>query len=472
MPPTIGEQLKQARLEQKLTIKKASQATAIRPQFLDALEADDFASLPSPVQARGFLRIYANYMGLDAEQLLETLRGELSPEQGSASEANLNEFDSQETGPTEANALPVEPKSLEPKEAEIQSDNLPSSVFPYTPYDNEDLPEIPLVNTSKSLPLSGSIFIEIGQQLKGRRELLSLTLEEIERHTHIRKHHLMALEAGAIDDLPSTVQARGILSSYARFLDLDMDALLLRFAEGLQASRKERYPHRPQLNSTNGGNRSIIPPALQRILSTDLIFGGGMILAMVAFAVWGASRIISQREQAQGSTNSQQSISEALLAATAVNGEPTVLPTPSLELLITPGNVNVSPTPFEIPPIGNSAPVQVITAVSGSTWMRVTVDGKIEFQGRTIAGSAYTFDGDKTVGVLVADGSLVQIVYNQTNLGLMGNPGEITEIIYTPQGVLLPTPTTTPTPTRTPRVTPTFTPSITPTPVNTSEPIG
>jgi hypothetical protein len=103
--------------------------------------------------------------------------------------------------------------------------------------------------------------------------------------------------------------------------------------------------------------------------------------------------------------------------------------------------------------------------------MRVTVDGKIEFQGRVVAGSAYTYDGDETVGILTADGSLVQIVYNQTELGPMGNPGEITEMIYTPKEVLLPTPTPTNTPTRTPRTTPTYTPSITPLPVNTSEPI-
>ena len=67
MPPTIGEILKEARLDRKLTIKTASQATAIRAKYLEALEADEFDSLPSPVQARGFLRIYASYLGLDAE---------------------------------------------------------------------------------------------------------------------------------------------------------------------------------------------------------------------------------------------------------------------------------------------------------------------------------------------------------------------------------------------------------------------
>ena len=471
MPPTIGEQLKQARLERKLTIKKVSQATAVRAQFLEALEADDFALLPSPVQARGFLRLYANYLGLDAEQLLATLRGETSPESAPVPQENPVLSDTTQPIPSKTSSPSLEQDLPATEGPELQTQTYTTD-FSYQSFDNDELPDIPLENTSKSPSLSSSIYNEIGEQLKGRRELLSLTLDEIERHTHIRKHHLIALEAGAIDDLPSTVQARGILSSYTRFLDLDVDALLLRFAEGLQASRQERYPFQSQPNSAINGNRLILPPALNRILSTDLIFGGGMILAMVAFAVWGANRIISQKEQAQGNANSQQSISEALLATAAVTEGPTVLPTATEELLVTAGSFIETPTTFEIPTNVNPLPVRVITAISGGTWMRVTVDGKIKFQGRAISGSAYTFDGNKTIGVLAADGALVQIVYNQTNLGPMGNPGEITEMIYTPQGILLPTPTVTPTPTRTPRVTPTITPSITPSPVNPSEPIG
>jgi len=468
MPPTIGEQLKQARLERKLTIKKVSQATAVRAYFLDALEADNFESLPSPVQARGFLRIYANYLGLDAEQLLATLRGDIPAQQESTPEVELAEQDSPEPVITEANPSPQELPAEDDSEPQLV-DNATSD-FPYDFYDAEDLPEDLQEDAGKLLPLSQSIFIEIGQQLKGRRELLSLTLDEIERHTHIRKHHLLALEAGAIDDLPSTVQARGILSSYAQFLDLDADSLLLRFAEGLQASRQERYPNQPQKNQTNGENTPILPPALKRILSTDLVFGGGMILAMIIFAVWGATRIISQKEQVVGNANSTQSISEALLATSVVQA--TVLPSPSLELLSSPGSAIETSTPIEIPTTFNTAPVQVVTALLGDTWMRVTVDGKVEFQGRTVPGGAYTFDGDKKVDVLVADGSLVQIVYNQKDMGPMGDVGQITEIIYTPKGVLLPTPTATPSPTRTPRVTPTYTPSITPSPAKTSVPIG
>ena len=469
MPPTIGEILKEARLDRKLTIKAASEATAIRAKYLEALEANEFDSLPSPVQARGFLRIYASYLGLDAEPLVTTMRGDSASGEESSSEPVQSEPASEETDIQKEDhgdiaATPVE-------EFESQSANIDGFEPSDSGIDQEGDPEISSGEASLPLPLSSSIFVEIGQQLRGRRELLSLTLDEIERHTHIRRHYLLALEAGAIDELPSPVQARGILSSYARFLDLDAESILLRFAEGLQASRLERHPHQSSRKSEQETD-SLLPPALKRILSTDLVFGGGMILAMFAFAVWGANRIISQRALEQETSNSGQSISEALLAATLVTEEAASLPTPSLDIVSTSGGVIVTPTIFEIPTTAKLSPVQVVTAISGSTWMRVTVDGKIEFQGRVNSGSAYTFNGNEKVEVLTSDGSLVQIVFNGEDLGLMGDSGTITEMVYTPQGALQPTPTQTPTPTRTPRVTPTFTPSITPIPVNTSEPSG
>ncbi len=67
-------------------------------------------------------------------------------------------------------------------------------------------------------------------------------MDEIEQHTHVRKHYLQALELGDFDHLPSSVQTRGMLNNYARFLDMDVDAILLQFAEGLQAQRLERQP--------------------------------------------------------------------------------------------------------------------------------------------------------------------------------------------------------------------------------------
>src|SRR5512137_463449 len=68
--PTIGEQLKQAREARKLTIKQAALATRVGAHYLEAMEADDLSVMPSNVQARGFLRLYAEFLGLNTDELI------------------------------------------------------------------------------------------------------------------------------------------------------------------------------------------------------------------------------------------------------------------------------------------------------------------------------------------------------------------------------------------------------------------
>jgi cytoskeletal protein RodZ len=56
----------------------------------------------------------------------------------------------------------------------------------------------------------------------------------------LRKHYLKALEEGDYNALPSSMQGRGMLSNYAKFLGLDEENLLLQFAEGVQAIFAEK----------------------------------------------------------------------------------------------------------------------------------------------------------------------------------------------------------------------------------------
>jgi hypothetical protein len=48
-------------------------ATRIKQSYLEAIEANQFQALPGPVQARGFVRSYANFLGLDGEHLASVL---------------------------------------------------------------------------------------------------------------------------------------------------------------------------------------------------------------------------------------------------------------------------------------------------------------------------------------------------------------------------------------------------------------
>ena len=55
----------------------------------------------------------------------------------------------------------------------------------------------------------------IGKILQAAREDRQLTLEQVAAATHIRLHYLQAMEAGDFESLPSRVQMKGFLRSYA-----------------------------------------------------------------------------------------------------------------------------------------------------------------------------------------------------------------------------------------------------------------
>ena len=66
----LGDLLRKTREDKGLSLKQAEEATRIRQEFLQALEDEEFERLPAPVYVKGFLRNYAVFLGLDAQQLV------------------------------------------------------------------------------------------------------------------------------------------------------------------------------------------------------------------------------------------------------------------------------------------------------------------------------------------------------------------------------------------------------------------
>jgi cytoskeletal protein RodZ len=63
----IGNSLREARLRQHLDFVEIEQATKIRAKYLRALEDEQFDVLPAQTYVKGFLRSYAEYLGLDGQ---------------------------------------------------------------------------------------------------------------------------------------------------------------------------------------------------------------------------------------------------------------------------------------------------------------------------------------------------------------------------------------------------------------------
>jgi cytoskeletal protein RodZ len=420
---SIGTQLRQAREVQSVSLDQASQATHIRLHYLEALESDRFETLPSKAQLRGFLRAYAEYLKLDSSELFRLLDKDVA----------------------------MSPVSDAPSAPASEIDAGPTS--------------------------SDAIFKELGDTLRSQRELMGLSLGDVERHTHIRIHYIAALERGDIAHLPSPVQGRGMLSNYASFLGLNTESILLRFADGLQADLYDRQVARKPSPVSSPQERGRVPPRpsqLKRLFSMDLFVGGFIIIFLLGFSVWGALRI-SKMNSAKEPSPSAPPVSAILLSTPGevLTGTPAINPitaasvNPTVIVVSSPITATLSveqtSTPVEInsTPGLENAPVQLNIVASQRAWMRVIVDGETVFEGRVTPGSAYAFAGNDRIELLTGDASSLRVYFNDQDLGQLGSFGEVVERIFTVSGVGTPTPsvpsTSTPAPTAT--ITPTPTPT-------------
>ena len=75
---TVGQDLHAARVRRGDDLAAVSRALKIRKDHLDALEADRLDDLPGKTYAIGFVRSYARYLGLDANEMTERFKAEIS----------------------------------------------------------------------------------------------------------------------------------------------------------------------------------------------------------------------------------------------------------------------------------------------------------------------------------------------------------------------------------------------------------
>jgi cytoskeletal protein RodZ len=286
----------------------------------------------------------------------------------------------------------------------------------------------------------------------------------VERHTKLRAAFVKALEEGAFDKLPSPVQTRGMLANYATFLDLDVDTILLRFADGLQARRYEKYAETPREKIQTEVVTSI--PLLRSFIAGDLIFGVVMIAILVALAIWGVGRVVNSQEEKNAEATAPSIVnvlgSTPLPTATSISVEDnnSLTMTVTADPLIT----------VDAPTRGVSANVTVSIFAVERVFARISVDGEVVFEGRYAPGETKVFEAENQVAVLTGNAAALRITYNGRDLGLMGNIGEVVSRVYLITGVAVPTATISPTPTNTlpatitstPTLTPTITPTVTP----------
>ena len=68
---TLGEQLTAARKAKAVSREEAGESIRTLTRIIENMENDDFSEMAAPTYAKGFIRLYAKYLGLDPEPLVE-----------------------------------------------------------------------------------------------------------------------------------------------------------------------------------------------------------------------------------------------------------------------------------------------------------------------------------------------------------------------------------------------------------------
>lgn len=114
----IGPWLRQAREAQASTLEEAEKATRIRAQLLELLEDGDFAAFPGgDVQVRGFLRIYARYLDLSAEEALNRYDAQVDRPESLVAEALPVPAQAESVGPADD----LQPIRFRPRDIPVSS---------------------------------------------------------------------------------------------------------------------------------------------------------------------------------------------------------------------------------------------------------------------------------------------------------------------------------------------------------------
>ncbi len=71
MSSSLGEKLRQAREVRGISISEVAEQTRISPLYLEAIDADNYKTLPGGIFNKGFVRSYAKYVGVDEQEALQ-----------------------------------------------------------------------------------------------------------------------------------------------------------------------------------------------------------------------------------------------------------------------------------------------------------------------------------------------------------------------------------------------------------------
>lgn len=420
-----GAQLKKIREERNIPLEAVSSATHIRLAILQDLEDEEYSELSSTTQTKGFLKLYADYLALPEQEAVVEVEEESTLKKDLLNSVSDNQkSDREEKTDLEIESSPEDPKKPEKTVKKEYAIPLIKKVQRKERTENDS--EEKLENITES----SEELMAIGRELAARRRYLNVGWEIIEGETHIPKDQLKSIERGDLDAFTNPMQFKGHLQAYARFLNLDVEAVMIRYADAIQKRRLEKASNEPIRKRMV----KVLPPFLlnlKRFFTLDLFFGSLMILGILGFLIWGISRMTFSEEEPE-LTGTLPAVADILLG----EGTPTaILAEETTELEEETVQLIPTSTPFYVPS-ENDSNLELVLLIRQNIWLKIISDGDVLFQGRQVAGNVLTYLGEDEIELETGNIAAIEIIYNQRPVDKITDKlGRPARLLFTSDGM-------------------------------------
>lgn len=283
----------------------------------------------------------------------------------------------------------------------------------------------------------------IGVRLKEAREKRALSIEQVQRETHIHATVLTALEAGRCDEILTETYVKAFLKKYAQHLGVDQKEVLKDYA-ALHPKREEvekaAAAHDSHLAGTDIVSRSISIASFAILLLAFLFLLAFLwkkitpvftvvrrpavtTPAPVKAKAAKASKTAESRKssKAKAAPSAEQPKTRSKSAITKKTAPPAA-----------PATVVATPAPKPAPPA--QAPFKFTLKVNRPAMVELKRDGTLLFKQLLPKGTMETYTADERINLYVANAEDVEVFLNGQYLGSPGR-GIIKNLEITRQGM-------------------------------------
>jgi transcriptional regulator with XRE-family HTH domain len=231
----------------------------------------------------------------------------------------------------------------------------------------------------------------LGRYLKKEREFRNISLREVAKNTKVKEHLLKAIEEDQYASLPSPTYVKGFLLSYAKYIGLDPNDVLLRYENSLRGKSVTR----PEA-----------PPKKKIVRNMKYLWMIGGVIVVSLFASY--FLLFHPSKPPIESISVKPKVEETL-------------PSP-------PQMVGTISSP-------EGQPFSLQLKAVEETWVRIQINGQPQHEMTLRPGESISHQAQKRIYLLVGNAGGLDIIFKGKTLARFGKSGEVVNLIFTPQGV-------------------------------------